>query len=177
MTTRAVKTPEWQRITLPKTNSGRGLLIASWTLAADSTLRPGVPPGQLSDDELTSFWADEQNIIDPLPERLRGLIRHNHVFRAATTQRAHAGLSIANPIARLVPEQYEIHNLRLRARKHTDVRSANRTSQILSLAVGQQISRACTRGPIMQSDCYHHRYSSIQDTCIDARPVCWQGAP
>ena len=105
-----MKTPEWQRITLPKTNSGRGLLIASWTLAADSTLRPGIPPGQLSDDELTSFWA---NIIDPLPERLRGLIRrHNHVFRAATTQRAHAGLSIANPIARLVAEQYEIHNLR-----------------------------------------------------------------
>ena len=36
------------------------LLITSWTPTAGSTLRTGVPPQLLSEDELTSFWADEQ---------------------------------------------------------------------------------------------------------------------
>ena len=65
MKTHTMKTLEWQRITQAKTNSWRGLLITSWTLAADSTLRPGIPPRQLSEDELISFWADEQTTTAP----------------------------------------------------------------------------------------------------------------
>jgi hypothetical protein len=65
MKTHTMKTPEWQRITQAKTNSWRGLLITSWTLAADSTLRSGIRPRELSEDELISFWADEQTTIAP----------------------------------------------------------------------------------------------------------------
>ena len=36
------------------------LLITSWTLATGRTLRAGVPPQLLSEDELISFWADDQ---------------------------------------------------------------------------------------------------------------------
>jgi hypothetical protein len=36
------------------------LLITSWTLATGRTLRAGVPPQMLSEDELISFWADDQ---------------------------------------------------------------------------------------------------------------------
>ena len=35
------------------------LLITSWTLATGRTLRAGVPPHLLSEDELISFWADD----------------------------------------------------------------------------------------------------------------------
>jgi len=35
------------------------LLITSWTLATGRTLRPGIPPQLLSEDELISFWADD----------------------------------------------------------------------------------------------------------------------
>jgi hypothetical protein len=65
MKTYTMKTPEWQRITQAKTNSWRGLLITSWTLAADSSLRLGILPHQLSEDELISFWADEQTTTAP----------------------------------------------------------------------------------------------------------------
>ena len=36
------------------------LLITSWTLATGRTLPVGVPPRLLSEDELISFWADNQ---------------------------------------------------------------------------------------------------------------------
>jgi hypothetical protein len=36
------------------------LLITSWTLATGRTLPAGVPPHLLSEDELISFWADDQ---------------------------------------------------------------------------------------------------------------------
>jgi hypothetical protein len=65
MKTHTMKTPEWQRITQAKTNSRRGLLITSWTLDVGSILRPGIPPRQLSEDELISFWADEQTTTAP----------------------------------------------------------------------------------------------------------------
>ena len=36
------------------------LLITNWTLATGRTLPAGVPPYLLSEDELISFWADDQ---------------------------------------------------------------------------------------------------------------------
>ncbi|HEY5986735.1 MAG TPA: hypothetical protein VIV12_10200 [Streptosporangiaceae bacterium] len=48
-----------------KTNSRRSLFITSWTLAADSSPRYGIPPRQLSEDELISFRVGEQTIIAP----------------------------------------------------------------------------------------------------------------
>jgi hypothetical protein len=33
-------------------------LITTWALATGRTLRSGVPPGQLTEDELIEFWAD-----------------------------------------------------------------------------------------------------------------------
>jgi hypothetical protein len=36
-----------------------GLLIRMWALASGRSLPPGVPPGQLSEDELIGFWADD----------------------------------------------------------------------------------------------------------------------
>ncbi len=36
------------------------LLITSWTLATGRTLRDDVPPALLSEEELISFWADDQ---------------------------------------------------------------------------------------------------------------------
>lgn len=35
------------------------LLIRMWTLASGRTLRSDVPPGQLSPEELITFWADD----------------------------------------------------------------------------------------------------------------------
>ena len=60
-----MKTSEWQTITQMKTNPWPGLLVTSWTLAADSNPCHGVPPRQLSEDELTSFRADEQTATAP----------------------------------------------------------------------------------------------------------------
>jgi len=65
MKTHIMKTQEWQRITQAKTSSWRGLPITNWTLYASSTLRPGIPPRQLSGDELSSIWADEQITTAP----------------------------------------------------------------------------------------------------------------
>jgi hypothetical protein len=48
-----------------KTNPWRGLLVTGLTLAAGSNPRHGVPPRQLSEDELTSFLADEQTATAP----------------------------------------------------------------------------------------------------------------
>jgi len=36
------------------------VLIASWSLATGRTLRVGVAPQSLTEDELISFWADDQ---------------------------------------------------------------------------------------------------------------------
>jgi len=36
------------------------VLITSWSLATGRTLRAGVAPQSLSEDELISFWADDQ---------------------------------------------------------------------------------------------------------------------
>jgi hypothetical protein len=36
------------------------LLITRWTVATGRTLPAGVPPHLLSEDELISFWADDQ---------------------------------------------------------------------------------------------------------------------
>jgi hypothetical protein len=36
------------------------VLVTSWTLATGRTLRPGVPPHSHSEEELISFWADDQ---------------------------------------------------------------------------------------------------------------------
>jgi hypothetical protein len=38
------------------------LLITSWTLATGRTLRAGVPPHLLSEEELISFWADDHAV-------------------------------------------------------------------------------------------------------------------
>ena len=35
------------------------LLIRMWTLASGRSLRRDIPPGQLSEQELISFWADD----------------------------------------------------------------------------------------------------------------------
>jgi hypothetical protein len=40
------------------------LLITSWTLATGRTLRVGIPPQLLSEDELISFWADDLMAAD-----------------------------------------------------------------------------------------------------------------
>jgi hypothetical protein len=39
------------------------VLITSWTLATGRTLRPGVPPHSHTEEELISFWADDQIAI------------------------------------------------------------------------------------------------------------------
>jgi hypothetical protein len=36
------------------------VLITSWTLTTGRTLRAGVAPQSLTEDELISFWADDQ---------------------------------------------------------------------------------------------------------------------
>jgi hypothetical protein len=36
------------------------VLITSWSLATGRTLRPGIAPELLTEDELISFWADDQ---------------------------------------------------------------------------------------------------------------------
>jgi len=36
------------------------VLITSWSLATGRTLRAGVAPQSLTEDELISFWADDQ---------------------------------------------------------------------------------------------------------------------
>ena len=36
------------------------VLITSWSLATGRTLRPGVAPECLTEDELISFWADDE---------------------------------------------------------------------------------------------------------------------
>jgi hypothetical protein len=36
------------------------VLITSWSLATGRTLRTGVAPQSLTEDELISFWADDQ---------------------------------------------------------------------------------------------------------------------
>ncbi len=36
------------------------VLITSWSLATGRILRPGVAPQSLTEDELISFWADDQ---------------------------------------------------------------------------------------------------------------------
>jgi hypothetical protein len=36
------------------------VLITSWSLATGRTLRAGVTPQSLTEDELISFWADDQ---------------------------------------------------------------------------------------------------------------------
>lgn len=33
-------------------------LITTWALATGRTMRAGVPPGELTEDELIEFWAD-----------------------------------------------------------------------------------------------------------------------
>ena len=35
------------------------VLITSWSLATGRTLRPGVKPQSLTEEELISFWADD----------------------------------------------------------------------------------------------------------------------
>ncbi|HEX3960151.1 MAG TPA: hypothetical protein VHZ03_26530 [Trebonia sp.] len=37
------------------------LLIRMWSLASGRTLRRDIPPGQLSEQELISFWADDMS--------------------------------------------------------------------------------------------------------------------
>jgi hypothetical protein len=39
------------------------VLITSWTLATGRTLPPGVPPHSHTEEELISFWADDQIAI------------------------------------------------------------------------------------------------------------------
>jgi hypothetical protein len=34
--------------------------MTSWSLATGRTLRAGVPPQSLTEEELISFWADDQ---------------------------------------------------------------------------------------------------------------------
>jgi hypothetical protein len=46
----------------PDDNLLAGLLIRMWTLASGRSLRLDVPPGQLSQEELIDFWADD---LDP----------------------------------------------------------------------------------------------------------------
>jgi hypothetical protein len=36
------------------------VLMTSWSLATGRTLRAGVPPQSLTEEELISFWADDQ---------------------------------------------------------------------------------------------------------------------
>jgi hypothetical protein len=48
------------------------VLITSWTLVTGRILRPGVPPHAHSEEELISFWADDQIAIaapDAVPLR------------------------------------------------------------------------------------------------------------
>jgi hypothetical protein len=35
------------------------MFVRMWSLASGRRLRPGVPPEQLSADELADFWADD----------------------------------------------------------------------------------------------------------------------
>ena len=41
------------------------VLIASWTLLTGRTLRADVPPYLVSEEELISFWADDQMTAGP----------------------------------------------------------------------------------------------------------------
>jgi len=45
------------------------VLITSWSMATGRTLRDGVAPHSLTEDELISFWADDQmtNLAAPAP--------------------------------------------------------------------------------------------------------------
>ncbi len=43
------------------------ILITSWSLATGQILRPGVTPELLTEDELISFWADDQLTAAPSP--------------------------------------------------------------------------------------------------------------
>ena len=47
------------------------LLITSWSLATGRTLRAGVPPQSLTEEELISFWADDvigiASLTEPAP--------------------------------------------------------------------------------------------------------------
>ena len=43
------------------------VLIASWTLLTGRTLRADVPPYLVSEEELISFWADDQMTADATP--------------------------------------------------------------------------------------------------------------
>jgi hypothetical protein len=52
-------------ITQVKANSRHSLFMTSWTLAAHSSPRYGIPPRQFSEDELISVRAGEQTIIAP----------------------------------------------------------------------------------------------------------------
>ena len=45
------------------------VLITSWSMATGRTLRDGIAPHSLTEDELISFWADDQmtNLAAPAP--------------------------------------------------------------------------------------------------------------
>lgn len=43
------------------------VLITSWSLATGRILRPGVAPELLTEDELISFWADDELTAVPSP--------------------------------------------------------------------------------------------------------------
>ena len=47
------------------------ILITSWSLATGRTLRAGVPPQSLTEQELISFWADDvigiASLTEPAP--------------------------------------------------------------------------------------------------------------
>jgi hypothetical protein len=49
------------------------VLITSWSLATGRTLRMGIAPQSLSEEELISFWADDQigNAVHPAPAGAR----------------------------------------------------------------------------------------------------------
>ena len=43
------------------------VLVTSWTLVTGRTLRAGVPPHSHSEEELISFWADDQMMTAASP--------------------------------------------------------------------------------------------------------------
>jgi hypothetical protein len=43
------------------------VLITSWSMATGRTLREGISPHSLTEDELISFWADDQMMSRAAP--------------------------------------------------------------------------------------------------------------
>jgi hypothetical protein len=47
------------------------VLVTSWTLVTGRTLRAGVPPHSHSEEELISFWADDETAAAPVTAAAR----------------------------------------------------------------------------------------------------------